>query len=91
MGLYKPIRQNDGVVTNYHRILYLTKTTNEQNSIAILSYVDEEARVSEQTYAGYSPYHKSVVYETLYDENMTIESAYNYLKTLPVFEGSTDV
>lgn len=90
MALYKEIRQEDGVTTSYHRIVYLQITTNRQNSISVLSYVNDNARnrindmVSE-------PYVKAVTYETDYDENMTIEDAYNFLKTLPEFEGATDI
>ena len=90
MALYKDIKQDDGVITKYHRILYLTHTVNSHNSIAIVSYIDRESRdtdiVSENR-----PYRKAITYETDYDENMTIESAYNYLKTLPEFEGATDI
>ena len=90
MALYKEIRQNDGVTTNYHRILHLTQTVNRQNSIAVLSYVDADARSSEQESVLAQPYCKSVTYETNYDENMTIASAYEYLKTLSVFSGAED-
>ena len=31
MALYKEVIQKNGIVTNYHRILYLSITTNEQN------------------------------------------------------------
>lgn len=91
MALCKNIRQDDGVTTNYHRILFLTKTVNRQNSIAVLSYVDEEARDMEKESALSQPYQKSVTYELSYDENMTITSAYEHLKTLPQFEGAEDV
>jgi len=91
MALYKQIKQTDGVVTNYHRILFLMCTTNRQNSIAVLSYVDDETRVSEKEHVMLQPYVKSVTYETGYDPNMTIEKAYQYLKTLPEFEGAVDV
>jgi hypothetical protein len=91
MALAIAVRQDDGVVTSYHRILFLTKTTNRQNSIAVLSYVDEETRESEKDSAEIQPYRRSVTYETTYDPNMTIESAYNYLKTLPEFEGADDI
>ena len=91
MALCKEIRQDDGVTTKYHRILFLTKTVNRQNSIAVLSYVDSEARTSEQESTLAQPYCKSITYETAYDENMTIEGAYDYLKTLPQFEGAEDV
>lgn len=91
MAIYKPIRQSDGVTTNYHRILFLTHTVNRQTSIAVLSYVDEAARTDEKTNALEQPYSKSITYEIDYDPTMTVDNAYEYLKTLPVFEGAEDV
>lgn len=91
MALYKEIKQNDGVTTNYHRILFLTQTVNRQNSIAVLSYVDEESRADEKTNVMSQPYQKSITYETSYVPNMTIEDAYTFLKTLPQFEGAEDI
>lgn len=91
MALYKEIRQNDGVTTKYHRILYVMKTVNRQNSIAVLSYVDEESRDDEKISVMAQPYQKSITYETEYAPNMTIESAYEWLKTLPQFEGAIDI
>lgn len=91
MALYKEIRQDDGVVTAYHRILFVHLTTNCQNSIAVLSYVDGESRESEKENIMRQPYQKSVTYETAYDPTMTIKSAYDYLKTLPQFEGAVDI
>lgn len=90
MALYKEIRQEDGVRTNYHRILFIQKTINRQNSIAVLSYTDEEARKFEQD-GDYRPYRQSVTYEVAYDPTMTAEDAYAYLKTLDIFAGATDV
>ena len=91
MALSKSIRQNDGVVTNYHRILFVQITTNRQNSIAVLSYTDNEARSMENNDEFAEPYKTSVTYQTEYDPTMTIETADNYLKTLPEFEGATDI
>lgn len=91
MALYKEIRQDDGVTTKYHRILFLHLTTNRQNSIAVLSYVDETSRSDELTDITAQPYTKSVTYEVDYDPTMTIESAYEYLKTLDRFTGAIDV
>lgn len=91
MALYKPIRQEDGVTTNYHRVLFCQVTTNQQNSIAVLSYVDNEARENEKNGYISQPYRKSVTYETDYDESMTITKAYEYLKTLTEFSGSEDI
>jgi hypothetical protein len=91
MALYKEVKQSDGVVTKYHRILFLTQTVNRQNSIAVLSYVDSDSRSDETAGIMRQPYQKSVTYETDYDPSMTIESAYRYLKTLPQFEGAEDI
>lgn len=90
MALFKEIRQDDGVRTNYHRILFLQTTTNKQNSIVVVSYVDETSRTDEKNGIVLQPYRKSTTYETIYDGNMTIDTAYEYLKTLPEFEGAVD-
>jgi hypothetical protein len=91
MALYKEIKQDDGVVTKYHRILFVQTTVNRQNSIAVLSYVDEDSRENEKSAIVYQPYIKSITYETTYNEAMTVESAYEYLKSMPQFEGAVDV
>lgn len=88
MALKKAIRQRDGVTTEYHRIMFLTITTNRQNSIAVFSYVDEEARGSDC--GEYAPYRSSITYETDYDPEMTVEDAYEYLKALPEFADAAD-
>lgn len=89
MALKKNIRQDDGVVTSYHRILFVQKTVNSHDSIAVLSYTDKESRDNEGGET--RPYKVAVTYEKDYDEAMTIEGAYEYLKTLPEFEGSEDI
>lgn len=91
MALYKEIKQEDGVTTNYHRILYVTSTVNRQNSIAVLSYVSNDSRDDEKNHIMAQPYTKAITYETAYTPDMTVERAYDYLKTLPAFEGATDV
>lgn len=91
MALYKEVKQEDGVTTAYHRILYVTTTVNRQNSIAVLSYVDDSARESEKENVIAQPYQKAVTYETDYSPGMTIGTAYEFLKTLPQFEGAQDV
>lgn len=91
MALQKQIKQADGVTTNYHRIMSVTVTTNRQNSIAVFSYVDNDSREAEKGNTMAQPYQKAVTYETAYDPTMTIEKAYAFLKTLPLFEGAVDV
>lgn len=89
MALQKVIIQEDGVTTSYHRILYIQSMVNSHDSIAVLSYIDAESRQSESIER--RPYTAAITYEKDYEENMTIESAYAYLKTLPEFEGAEDV
>lgn len=91
MALYKEIRQDDGVTTNYHRVLFVQQMVNHHNSIAVLSYVDDEARENEKEFVIAQPYMRSVTYEMAYDPTMTVETAYDYLKTLPQFEGAIDI
>lgn len=91
MALYKSIKQDDGVTTNYHRILFIQQMTNHHNSIAVLSYVDDESRENEKDSTLLQPYRRSTTYEIAYDPGMTINSAYEYLKTLPLFEGAEDI
>ena len=91
MAIKKEIIQSDGVVTEYHRILYITSTINSHNSIAVLSYVNEAERTAEKDEIRLNPYSKATTYESAYDEDITVESAYNYLKTLPQFSGAVDI
>jgi hypothetical protein len=91
MALEKAIRQEDGVTTSYHRIWFVQQTVNKTTSIAVLSYVDDVAREMELDSPTAQPYKQAVTYQTAYDESMTIEKAYDYLKTLPEFAGATDV
>ena len=91
MALYKEIRQDDGVTTKYHRILFITKTINHHNSIAVLSYVDGESRNDEKEKVMAQPYQRSVTYEMPYNADMTVEAAYDFLKSLPQFEGAEDI
>lgn len=91
MALCKKIEQSDGVVTDYHRILFLQTTVNQQNSIAVVSYVSSDIREDEKKNSLSRPYMRSKTYETDYDPDMTIEEAYKFLKTLPDFKDAEDV
>lgn len=91
MALYKGIKQDDGVTTAYHRILFVQQMINSHNSIAVISYVDAESRDAEKDCILHQPYQRSITYEIAYDPSMTVESAYEYLKTLPQFEGAENI
>ncbi len=89
MALKKAIRLEDGVTVSYHRVSYIHNTINRQTSIAVMSYVDKQAR--EDELEGKSPYRQSKTFEVEYDENITPSKAYDVLKSLPDFEGAEDV
>lgn len=92
MALHTEIKQPDGVVTKYHRVLSVTQIVNEYTAIAVVSYVDEKSRKNDLIHNGENrPYRQAVTRQIDYDESMTIEKAYTYLKTLPEFEGAQDV
>ncbi len=90
MALKKEIVQEDGVLTDYHRIIYVMSVINSHTSIAVMSYVSDAVRAEEKNKTLPQPYHKNIVFETEY-ENMTVENAYSFLKTLDIFSGAEDV
>ena len=87
MALQKEIVQPNGVTTNYHRIHFIQSIINSDICIAVLSYLNEESRRSDNA----EKFVVSVTYDIPDQENMTVEQAYEYLKTLPKFEGAEDV
>ena len=92
MAIKKAIRQSDGVVTEYHRILYIMQTVNRQTSIAVISYVNGESRAGEvDVESGFCPYQKAKTFEFAYSPDLTTEAAYNLIKTLPEFKGAEDI
>ena len=78
MALKKKVTAKNGIVTEYHRIAMISVEVNQQNTILLYSYLSEDGRQIEKDYADY-------------DGTMTIVKAYEYLKTLPEFEGAEDV
>ena len=90
MALEKVIKVN-GVPMGYHRILFLTVDVNVMNTIGIMSYVDSEGREAEQEDSDEEFYKTQWFVETEYDPNMSVNSAYEYLKTLAEFDGADDV
>ena len=72
--------------------------TNQQITLLVYSYLNEDARNYEKAYANGEikgePTFPYVDYQYInleYDENMNIKNAYKYLKTLPEFDGATDI
>lgn len=98
MALIKKIELENGIVTNYHRIVSINKITNNCNIIEVASYASEKKREEEKEYYNSIDKDKSmnVFIETTYIqkeylENETIEDCYEYLKKLDKFKNSEDV
>lgn len=89
MALEKAVKQENGLMLNYHRVLFIHSAINTHTSIAVRSYLDKESRELETV--NQTPYNQVVTYETDYVENMTIEDAYEYLKSIPTFAEAIDV
>ena len=95
MGLNKRIELDSGVEVAYHRVANVNIATNVANSVMVASYTSEAKREEERRAVEEArpcdAFISYKVYDLPYDQSMTIESAYGYLKTLPEFEGASDV
>lgn len=102
MAIKKQITNSNGVVTEYHRIGMIKIDINQQNTILLYSYLSEAGRQVEKDYAAglYKdveegmmkwPYVDAQYLNCEYDGEMTVVKAYEYLKSLPEFEGSEDI
>mgnify|MGYP004493216513 CR=1 FL=1 len=93
MALSKKKVQPDGVATEYHRVVRVDVMTNVRDLVEVASYVSAESRAAAEASAedGAQQYVATSFYELPYDQSTTVESAYAYLKTLPEFEGASDV
>ena len=97
MALKKKITKPNGLTFEYHRIASLKVDTNQQNCILVESYVNEDSREYEKSYARGEienptfPYTDAEYISFDYDENMNIKSAYEWLKQQPTFAGAEDV
>lgn len=102
MALKKKVTAQNGIVTEYHRIAMISVEVNQQNTILLYSYLSEDGRQVEKDYAAGKykdvdsglvpfPYYDAQYIHPDYDGTMIIEKAYEYLKSIPEFEGAEDV
>lgn len=102
MAIKKQVTLDNGIVTEYHRIVMIKIEINQRNTILVHSYLSEAGRQVEKDVAAglYRdadfglikwPYVKAEYLHPEYDENMTISKAYEWLKSQPEFEGAEDV
>lgn len=95
MAISKDIVLPNGVVINYHRIMSIQFITNSSNIINVSGYISKEKREEERSaIANAEPmdvYIDGKFIESPYDPYMNIIEAYEYLKTLPEYEGAEDI
>ena len=94
MGLQKEKMTKIGIPVNYHHINSITSLTHACVIIEVCSYINkaayQEQIMKRQTDEEYYVYEQTTHYRAEYDPDMNIVKAYNYLKTLPEFEGAED-
>lgn len=98
MGLKKQIELENGIILNYHRIASINKVTNNSTIIEIASYTSEEKRNIEKRafektqetgeVVFYDVFINTIYINKEYNEDETIKSLYEYLKTTEMFENA---
>lgn len=104
MALQKTIKKENGVQVSYHRIAMIKVDLNQQITLLVESYVDEEGRNYEKKYAEGKisgeptfPYTDGDYIHIDYDESLSmlkgelIKEAYDWLKQQPDYVGSVDI
>lgn len=94
MALSKQIEADNGVVLSYHRIVSVNTITNVQNVIEVASYTSESKRKAEvEAITNGEPmnvYIETRFLNAEYDQTMTVEGAYTWLKEQPEFADAAD-
>lgn len=100
MALKKDITLDNGVTLSYHRIVSVNCITNQQNIVEVCSYISADAREKEKEAAAAmvdgtatepaNIYTSTQYFTCTYDQTMTVDSAYAYLKTLDDFKEAAD-
>ncbi len=94
MALLKEMVLDDGITVNYHRISGIYSITNRVSLIEIASYTSKSKREEEQKALTENKpmnvFIKAQRIEKEYTKDFNVDSAYAYIKTLDMFNGSTD-
>ena len=94
MALIKEITLNNGITTNYHRIVSVNNITNKSSIIEVASYTNKTKRLEEKNaLQNNNPMNIYISTEYLneeYDKTLNVDKAYEHLKTLAKFANSTD-
>ena len=101
MALQKKIQLENGVEVNYHRIVSITKITNQQTIVEVASYTSEDKRNEEKEALEQGQLTGEAIPTNIfidtklinkeYNETDEVEDCYDYLKTLDDFKDAKDV
>ena len=101
MALQKEIELENGIIVNYHRIVSLSKITNQLNIIEVASYTSKEKREEEKEAIKKSQEAGEAISTNIfidttyinkeYSEDETIKDAYEYLKTTDKYKDAEDI
>lgn len=72
MALKKEVELDNGIITNYHRIVSLNKITNQSNMIEVANYISKEQREKEKEYQMIQ--NKNIANEKLSDDEKALLS-----------------
>lgn len=98
MALIKSIELDNGVSVNYHRIVSVNNVVNQASIIEVESYTSKQKRLEEIAYLENPDPHKADmnVYNSTeriaipYNANLTVDMAYEYLKSTEKYSNSED-
>ena len=93
MALKKEIENNNGIISNYHRIMSINNITNKETQIIIYSYANENKRLEEERAKSEEEIFNVISSEMIikeYEEDFDIVKRYEYLKTLDKYKEAED-
>lgn len=95
MALQKDITLENGITLSYHRIAEIQNIINDNTKLKVISYINKEQRSKEVLPTDYSlreDIYKLISFEELpYNDTLTIQEAYDYLKTIEKYSDAEDV
>jgi len=94
MAILKEIELQSGITVNYHRVVSVNNITNHKSIIEVASYTSKSKREEEkeklENNEEMNVFIESEYIEIPYNENLNVNSSYEYLKTTEKFAGCED-
>ena len=92
MAIKKDIELNNGITLSYHRVVRIESIINYSSMIEVQSYMDKIRRLREKANpTDVDEYIEAKYYNIPYDPELNVVKAYEYIKSLPEFEGAEDI